>query len=298
MYLKKLSATTDPHLRSLVQKAVRRGYSVVARKALEALHAHGDDRWIRSRCAVLAAEECWPLLVELPPKATPNSRIDWICSLAGREKFKDAAGLGTLAYAVSEDDLSPLSGGEEDKVIRVLAAGIKRPEDFWAWMLQESEPVGRLGFAEKLRSFISWPTWPWDKAFVLATAYLTVRKGPERVGEAGDPVHDFPFWIAIDKHTPEGKTALRRAAKAVGCSYRQLNWVSYYLESARIHSLRDSDWWLREQTWRLRKVDLSVADATELWARARTLVEGAVAAEALALKKKIETQRRLTPQFY
>ena len=290
MFLRKAKETTDPHLRSLVQKAFRRGYGTLVRQALEVLHGNGDARWIRSRAAVLAAEECWSMLSNLPLKATPSSRINWISSLATKSKFKDAAGLGTLAYVASNDDLSVYGGTEDDRAIRVLAAALKRPNDYWAWALKEAESIGCHETVRKLQSFVAWPTWPWDKAFVFAVAFLTIHNKSVIVTSIDEPKADFPYWVAIDKHTAEGKAALRAAAKVVGCSYRQINWVSYYLESAQVNALGASPWWIKEQNWRLRKVGLSVSEAQDLWKKAREIVSVEVTQVAAILKQKIESR--------
>lgn len=289
VYIKPRRSSTDSHLRSLVQKAVRRGCPSVTRAALLLLQAHEDDRWIRSRSAVLSAEECWPLLASMERKASLDKRIEWIVDIARREKYKDAAGLGTLAYAASEDDQSVFDGSEDDSVIRVLAAGLRRPDDYWPWLMGEAEQIGLVRQVEAIRGFVSWPTWPWDKAFVHATALLAVREPGRqpKVVVTQDRAVEFPFWAAIDKHTDEGKTALRTLAKSVGCTYRQLNWVSYYFESAVVNLLGPSRWWAKERTWRLNKVGLSVNDAEDLWTRMRQQMSEMVFEPADQLRRKL-----------
>ncbi len=288
MFLKKRKVSTDPQLRSLVQKAVRRGYAEVARDALLLLQRVGDDRWIRSRCVVLAAEECWPILGDLEIKSTPLERIKWILRIAEAEKYKDAAGLGTLAYVASEDDLSVLKGAESDQAIKIVAAGIKRPEDYWQWVIVEGESIGKGDYFRKLRSFTKWPTWPWDKAFVLASAFLSLKTAAQTVNCIEAASTGFPYWIAVDKHTDEGKQAIRVVAHRLRCTYRQLNWTSYYFESAIVNRLSESVWWENEKEWRLRKVGLSILEAEDLWRTARHLILEAVCDEAEALKVRID----------
>ncbi len=290
MYLKKKRDSTDPHLRSLVQKAVRRGYGRVAKAALAALLSNGDGRWIRSRAAVMSAEECWPSLLNLESKSLPSAKVDWISALALTRKQKDAAGLGSLAFAASEEDLSVFNDSEDDRVVRIVAAGIRRSEEYWSWILREEEARGKTGGVQKIRSFMAWPTWPWDKAFVMASAYLFVHGEAKAVEQLDDEElrSAFPFWIAIDKHTAEGKVALRKVAKIVGCTYRQLNWTSYYLESARVNALSPSHWWQKERLWRLGSVGLLVAQAEELWSSAHQLMASEVEPYARLLEKKLD----------
>ena len=288
MFLKKRKQSTDPQLRSLVQKAVRRGFSSVAKDALLCLEALGDRSWIRSRSAVIAAEECWPLLSELEPKSTIAARISWLARIAETEKHKDAAGLGTLAYNVSEDDLSVYDGTEDDRTIKIVAAGIKRPDDYWNWLVEEGRNKGVAWNVQKIRSFVPWATWPWDKAFIFASAYLVVERVGSTCAHIGCTNGEFPYWVAIDKHTDEGKIALRAVAKRLGYSYRQLNWVSYYCESARVEGLHESPWWEKEKRWRLGRVGLTSIEAEDIWQSARTLISEAVHDDAEALRSRID----------
>ena len=82
----------------------------------------------------------------------------------------------------------------------------------------------------------------------------------------------FPFWVALDKHTPEGKEALRRAAKIVGIPWRQALWVSFYFESALTNAAVKSSWWEREIQWRLRRIGLSYDEARSVWYEVQPVV--------------------------
>ena len=57
MYLKKPKASTDPRLRSLLQKAVRRGADCIVQAAIRNIIALGDRAWLRSRAVVLTRQE-------------------------------------------------------------------------------------------------------------------------------------------------------------------------------------------------------------------------------------------------
>lgn len=271
MFLKARKPSTNPQLRSLLQKAVRRGHKEVVSRVVAALEKIGDQRWLRSRCAVIGAEECWPKLCDLDPNLSEGGRVRWFVRIAESQKFKDAAGLGTLGYSASEGDFSVFDGADSDRTIKIIAEGIKRPADYWNWLIENSRARNLSWKIQKMRSFVPWATWPWDKAFIIASAYLTAFQPSEGgLENCGANDGDFPYWVAIDKHTDEGKIALREVAKKIGCPYRKLNWVSYYCESAVVNNLYASPWWDREKQWRLGRIGLTIEEAEQLWQSAKT----------------------------
>lgn len=113
-------------------------------QVLRSLEKLGDQRWIRSRCAVIGAEECWPYLHDLDPNLSESGRSRWLLKIAESIKFKDAAGLGTLAYVASKGDLSVLDGSNDDRAIKIIAAAIKRPDDYWNWLIEIGRTKGHL----------------------------------------------------------------------------------------------------------------------------------------------------------
>ena len=104
MYLKKPRTTTDPRLRSLLQKAVRRGASDIAGAAVHNLLTLGDQAWLRSRAVVITFEESWPLALGLTLTRDPISKVDALLRVSHAVKQKDAAGMGALAFALHEGD--------------------------------------------------------------------------------------------------------------------------------------------------------------------------------------------------
>ena len=269
----KASPTTHQGCRSLLQKAVRRGDSSLAAKVVNHLYEIGDTRWLKQRVGVIVAEECWPLMGKwkLPKKveAQQTTIRDMLSQAALCTKFKDAAGLGSLAYALSEGDNSVLTGSHEDADIKRISAAIKRGKKYWEWVVSQCscEPTTRLvtRAAEAYRK----GGWPWDRAFMQAAAYLAVTEGLPKLHVGSKSELKFPFWVALDKHTPQGKTVLSKVAKEAGFPWRQLNWVSFYYESGLVHNLAPSQWWEREKKWRLGKAGLSLDEAKSMWAEAR-----------------------------
>jgi hypothetical protein len=122
--------------------------------------------------------------------------------------------------------------------VKIVAAAIDRPSNFfeWAFGLCKSESATRI--VATARSYLSTATWPWDKAFMLAGAYLAATEAiPKLLTDvSSSPDIEFPFWVTFDKHTDEGKVALRVASKQLGCTYRQLIWADFYFESALVNA--------------------------------------------------------------
>jgi len=264
---------SDQRYRSLLQKAVRRGYSdlIIELSALIDDSGAKERSWYKSRTVVIAFEECWPLAERLDFNRSFASKVKALVKVARTTKFKDAAGLGTLAYALSMNDRSVLNGSDDDRHIKIVASGIRRPDAFWDWIVKQ--PVPALNFAvidnaKKYRNV----GWPWDKAFVQAGAYLAaLGNTPEVSGtdRPERPENDFPFWVALDRHTPQGKQALFRLSSETGVPVQQMEWSNFYFEGAKTDACLPSEWWDREIAWRLKTVDLSYDESKKLWNESR-----------------------------
>ena len=257
----------------MLQKAVRRGNHTLVAKVVDHLYEIGDLKWLKQRVGVIIVEECWPLIGEweLPKKLAEQQAAirDVLSRAAIRTKFKDAAGLGSLAYALSEGDDSVLTGSDEDVDIKHVSAAIQREKEYWEWIISRCSSDSTNRLVKRASVAYRKGGWPWDKAFIQAAAYLAVTDGLPNLRDGSKTESRFPFWIALDKHTPQGKTALSKASKETGFPWRQLNWVSFYCESGLVHNLTPSRWWDREVKWRLGKVGLSLDDAKSMWTKAR-----------------------------
>lgn len=279
---------THSACRSLIQKAVRRGDLSLIRKVASHLNEMGDGNWLARRTAVIIFEECWPLGAKLDLTAEFTNTVNSLIRAAQSVKMKDATGLGTLAYALSTGDNSVLSGSPEDRHIKIVSEAIKRPKDFWDWVttncLQESQRT-LVDVAQKAHRRGG---WPWDRAFMQAAAYLAVTEDVPTVSTAKQKLNDFPFWVALDKHTPQGKQALRQAAKRIDVSSNQLFWVSFYIESALTNEATNSFWWSKEVHWRLHQVGLDFNQALFIWHKAQPVVSEILKADAECLREHIE----------
>jgi hypothetical protein len=285
----KANAETHQDCRSLLQKAVRRGNSNLVAKVVNHLYEIGDIRWLKQRLGVITVEECWPLLAEWELPNKQEAMVDVLSQVARSVKFKDAAGLGSLAYALSEGDTSVLSGSDEDEHIRRISDAIKEANKYWKWVIAECTNDHEAKLIQRAEKVYRKGGWPWDRAFTQAAAYLAVADGlpkPQTVEKPNDRTQ-FPFWVALDKHTPQGKTVLREVANKTRIPWRQLNWVSFYFQSAIVNKLAPSRWWKKETEWRLGKIGLSFHEAESIWAKAQPLFVELLHHESVRLEQHL-----------
>lgn len=285
-----VSKETHPACRSLIQKAVRRGDVSLTIKVASHLREIGDANWLRRRAAVITFEECWPLGTEFDLTDDFANTVNALVRVAKSVKVKDATGLGTLAYILSTGNNSVLSGSPEDYHIKVVSEAIKRPKDFWEWVVTKCSQEEQHALVKSAQKAHRRGGWPWDKAFMQAAAYIAITEGLPAVRTAKrKKLKEFPLWIALDKHTPQGKQGLREAAKNIGIPWYQLFWVSFYFESAITNEEADSYWWSREVRWRLHSVGLDVEKARVLWYKAQPIVSRILTMEAEQLQYHLAT---------
>jgi hypothetical protein len=264
-----------PIYRSLLQKAVRRGVTHVASATVKKLILDKDLAWLRARLGVISFEECWAQVPNLNFSTDASSLLAQYSEVSGLEKNKNAAGLGALAYELSLGDRTVYSvASEAIKDLRIVGEANKRPEAFWSWIksldLNERQTLSVLNS----ESGYKLAGWPWDKSFAIATAYLSVFADKVTVKDSANVnCQDFPYWTAIDKHTPQGKVALSRCSQVFKIDRQLLGWVQFYVESAKCGSLQNSIWWEREKKWRLSKFGLDWAEAELIWSKVAPFFE-------------------------
>jgi len=288
MFLKPPKASTDQRVRSLLQKAARRGYAQVVERAVVRLDASGNNTWLRSRAIVITFEECWPLAGSLSVDRELSSKRSALLKVTQAAKQKDAAGLGALAHVYQEGNRGVVDCVPDRRMLRIIAEALGRPAAFFEWVLSQAKSREATDVIRSARRYLAAATWQWDKACILAGALLATA-GEIPAMERGDrPSEEFPYWVALDKHTPEGKVALAEIAKEIKSTYRQLIWASFYCESARVNRLLPCPWWEAERTWRLQRAGLSWDGAQDLWSRAWPLVSQRLEREAAALKNIVD----------
>jgi hypothetical protein len=268
----------------------------VLNHALVCLNRSGDKAWLRSRAVIITFEECWPLAASLKIDRELWSKREALLGVARATKQKDAAGLGALAHAYHEGSLSLEDVVPDQRTLRIVAEALGRPTEFFGWALGQAKSGQAADVIRSAQRYLPVATWPWDKACILAGALLATTVEMPTVTRAGPSAEEFPYWVALDKHTPEGKVALAEVAKQIRSPYRQLIWAGFYCESAQVNGLLPSPWWNAERTWRLGRAGLSWDAAEDLWARARPLIRQHLEAEATALKQFVDpvSSRQIT----
>ena len=289
MFLKKRKASTDPRLRSLLQKAARRGYPDVVELVARRLYDNGDRTWMRSRAVVITFEECWPLAQRLALSKEPESKFAALREVTSVVKQKDAAGLGALGFAYHEGDHSMVHIVPDPWALRMVSEAIDRPQAFFEWAASHSRSEASAKIVDSAKRYLAAATWGWDKACIIAGAFLAVTKSIPDLEMA--PIHDtaFPFWVALDKHTPQGKVELRRLSAEFNLPYRHLIWSNFYFESAVVNSITESPWWNVEMKWRLHRAGLTLETGAALWKKVRIILRDRLAVEADNLRAIVES---------
>lgn len=238
---------------------------------------------------MITFEECWPLAGALVLTKDTESKIHALLAVTEAEKQKDAAGLGALAFAFHEGDRSMLDLAPNDWAIRVVSEGLKRPSPFFTWAESQCSSEYQSSIVEAARTYLAVATWGWDKTCILAGAFLAATSTSVPLCAFG-PTSEraFPYWTAIDKHTPRGKEALHQVGAEFNLSYRHLIWAGFYFESAVVNSLAASRWWNAERDWRLRRAGLNAASATDIWNRVRARLADRLEADAAELAQALE----------
>ncbi len=296
--MKKAGSHVHQECRSLLQKAVRRGDVLLVEKVARHLNSDEDPKWVKSRTSIIIFEECWPLGAQLQLPLDFDGALSVLIDAATKEKHKEAAGLGTLAYVLSTGDTSVLSDippSEQEHIVSICEA-IRNPHEFWQRVHTQCTNDAQVKLIEAAHKAHRTGGWPWDKAFMQAAAYLAVTKGIPKAHIA-EVTASCPLWVGIDKHTSKGKEALIKAAKELHFSSRSLSWISFYCESAVTNKLADTDtqWWIREIAWRLRCVGLDYQTASDIWIEARQRVSNLLEEEATSLQEHLDTPKQAKP---
>lgn len=278
---------TDQVSRSILQKAIRRGDNDLTQKVVSYLIQHDDFDWVRKRLAVITFEECWTYGLDISYEANEAVICNHYLNLASTIKNKNAAGLGSLAYELSKGDSSVLQKNTSDRSIKIIEQAIHRPDDFWKWVHKEvSNNKQRVLVSNAHRGF-NRAGWIWDKTFTQAAAYLAISEEiPNTVFLAQNSDPNFPLWIGIDKHTPEGKIAIRNAAKKNSIDEEKALWLSFYFESAVCNYIENSIWWEREVSWRMSKLGLNVEKGMEIWQKIRPIIKDGLEKKTEEFKDK------------
>ena len=278
----------EARYRSLLQKAVRRGDAdlVYTTSALIANLGPKEKKWYRTRTAIITFEECWPLGRDLIFNRKFHSKVAALIKVTLATKSRDASGLGYLAYALLEGDQSVLNGTPEDKHVKIVANAIRRPDDFWRWIAARKKSDQQTALVEKAIRFKQ-VGLPRDKAVIQSAAYLAVTELSPPFKQLRPTDQAFPYWVALDKHTPEGKLAMRDVARDLHIPLPQLEWTCFFFEGAKTNEEISSKWWDRHSAWQFRRIGLSADEAHLLWEPAKPQILEALAEESRRLQNEL-----------
>ncbi len=287
-----MAKSTDIQLRfrSLLQKAVRRGHTDLVLTVSALIESRGarQRNWFRSRAAIITFEECWPLGVHL--RFTPHfyTKAAALYRVCRSTKIRDATGLGYLAYHLARNDRSVLRGDPRDRTIRIVARALAHPDRFRQWVQGQALPHGARELVDHALHFLR-AGRPLDCAIVTAAAWLARDRPVPPVTAAPKPDRPFPYWVALDRHTPEGRRALRDIARDLRVPLPQLEWCGFYLEGSVTNAAQPSPWWRRYCRWCFRRVGLDPAEAHLLWDPVRPQLEPALSEDARDLHRELYT---------
>lgn len=303
-------SAVDDRLRSLLQKAVRRGHTELVASASAMIESRDPqpEEWFDKRTAVIVFAECWPLGGQLRAARGLAGKVAALCRAAAASKLRDASGLGLLAFALARGDTATLDGSTRDKAVRLIARAIEHPAGFWDWVEgRPVEPPARELIANARRC--KQGTRPHDKAVIQAAAYLAATDRLPEIAAAPEHEPGFPFWVAFDRHTPEGKRALHDVARDLHIPLPHLEWISYYFEGARTNAEIPSTWWQAYCAWRFRRIGVQPEEAHLIWEPARRQLVDALAEDGrrfqielyrwkLANLERIEALKRQVNLFW
>jgi hypothetical protein len=270
--------TFDPLSRSLLQKAVRRGYEDIVVTACALLENHGpkEKNWVRKRAVVIAFETCYPQAADLFFNQRYHSKVAALLRTCRSVKNRDATGLGLLGLALCNGDLSVLAEDAQDRHIKILATALRRPDDFWRWVtIQPVSPAQRAVVSQAAR-FKNIGQLR-DQALNKAAAYLAVTAPVPAPVAAEPPVEPFPYWVIMDRHTPIGKHTFADVARDLKIPPLVLQWAFAYFEGAAVNSAADGFWWPRYCRWRFQTCGLEPEEARLVWDPAVPILKAALA---------------------
>ena len=286
----KRSWDIDARFRSLLQKAVRRGnvdLVLTTSAILESLSSK-EKNWFRHQTAIITFEECWPLGTDLVFNRRFHSKVAALVKVTRSTKAKDATGLGFLAYALSEGDRSVLTGSAQDRHIRIVSNAVLRPDEFWTWVdRSKTDDRGKI-LVENAHRFRQ-VGLPRDRAVIQAAAYLAVIGDIPPVQPVAQQSHSFPYWVALDMHTPQGRRVLNDVSRDLHIPLKQLEWTLFYFEGAHTDESIKSDWWERSCNWYFHKIGLPIEEAHLIWDPARVQVVEALTEDSRQLHRELYT---------
>ncbi len=281
--------SNNPHqeVRSLLQKAVRRGQSMMVEVCIDYLIQTGDMGWLYKRAFIIVEEECWPLLKNLKLEKDENNIKGVLLEVARSVKNRDAAGLGVLGYNYFINNKTLPKELKSQNYIKKIKNALVEPDKFWRISQKKAKTDEQILIVKKAHCCFTLASFGWDKAFAIAAAVLVLNDDYPAIRHISKKV-DLPLWIAIDKHTMAGKRAIGAAAKEIGIKSIVARWISFYCESVKSNKSENSIWWQQEVNWRLSNQGLNLLQAEKLWKELKPLIIQNLSQESNTLRVKLK----------
>ncbi|HUO34161.1 MAG TPA: hypothetical protein VMU43_04150 [Candidatus Acidoferrum sp.] len=103
-------------------------------------------------------------------------------------------------------------------VVKLVSEALLRARAFFGWVLGQSRAQASTNVILAAQRCLPAATWQQDKACILAGTRLSVLCDMPATNLGEVPSGEFPYWVALDKHTPKGKTVLQEVAKEMNVS--------------------------------------------------------------------------------
>jgi len=265
---------SSPHEieRSVLQKAVRRGDTIVVEKVVKYLVSVGDSAWLRKRLYVIAYEECWPLASGM----NPDHLLAEYLKITTAVKNKNAYGLGHLARSYNDGNfkLDNSLTNDQKTEIQDICHAIKTPSKFWELVEKDPRYQANKFRIQEIIKALPKATIEDDKDMIYAAAYFTLDGNVPVVKTIGPATTQFPYWIGIDRHTEVGKKILAKAAEAAGVAYYNGLRLSFYLEGAVCNQISDSPYWNILSKWQIERMGMTEEQALEYWEKMKPIILG------------------------
>lgn len=280
----------DYIMRSLLQKAVRRGDNDLTEKIVIYLLNNNDLEWVRRRLASITFEEAWSYGMQVNYERNPQILINHYLHLSSMVKNKEANGLGSLAYDFFSGNKAFLNFLDKDdfRHIKIVSEGIKRPNDFWDWAIKTVNNNHRKStFINNAFDSFKKVSWLCDKAFIIAAAYLAINNDiPEIIPSKIMLV--TPYWVGIDKHTQPGKQIIKKVAYEMNIDVEKALCLSFYFEGALCNQIQSNFWWNKEVSLKIQNLGLSLEQAQEIWNKLKIRVSHLLTEESLKVEQALE----------
>ena len=251
---------------SLIQKAVRRGNVELVEKVFAYIFNKGQTKWLQDRLAVIAYEECWTYANELDYAAKNPKLLQQYKNLTTTIKNKNADGLADLAIKLHKGkNVSNVGGVKEQKAIKSVADAIDNQVAFWDWIKKEDSYKKNKQRIDAAERDITRALYDDDKVMMLAAAYLSIRYPiPDTKFTTPNNDPNFPYWIALDKHTAIGRNILLDACQKINLNYHTGKRLLFYLEGGKVNQINHSPFWDLLVNWQIDQMGYTLVDAKKV----------------------------------